>query len=536
MTRSNNKHDNHVDRVESDFVRENYDFVLECSPVGQSLQDFWTTSFAHAVQKLNIKTVNLRAKSPDWGVIALSILEKSERSSITTTNITTNTTTKKGTKRSSKTDSCSLSTTNCQKLTDLITNMKNESKWEFKRDDNSISYLEDVMLKHIKKCSFEHCALSLIFDVDDKVWDAYFTENEKENLAGSDDCSLPDIPESIQSILVKCSKIVETTSEETSNMNKQQQQKEIVDNLYRYVESIESFDPYKEFNEHWVIDTLRHFISLYRWNVLERMNSHEWSEIDFVLQAWSQLDKVFRNIFVDTKRDVSCVATLARVNNERCIDGLMPISEQAKSVRPDLVLCKEDVEYGLGEVGKYDLSGIGKKEVVETQLHSPKVLKDMFLRAAAKVGDDEAFVRKFKTVCFNQTCFRMSISVLDCPKGIVCRMNTTEEYQIPKSVSLFSSGIIPIIKLTLQAKMIVEKSVRLLEQFTNERGITQPGFKSQRRNKSNTVHIPPCLTVESNKKTKINNEVSLSTEASSSTLSSSTATSSKPSSSKPNST
>ncbi|KAI7856070.1 hypothetical protein BDC45DRAFT_533956 [Circinella umbellata] len=524
MTRSNNKHDNHGDRVESeiikylhstserpclsDFVGQNYDFVLECSPVGQSLKDFWTTNFDHAVKKLNIKTINVRAKSPDWGVIALSILEKSERSSITTT--------KKGTKRSSKTDSCSLTTANCQKLTDLITNMKNENKWEFKRDDNTISYLEDVMLTHIKKCSFEHCALSLIFDVDDKVWDNYLTENEKESLAGSDDSSLPDIPESVQSILVKCSKIIERTLKEAGKMTKQQQQKEIVDNLHEYVESIEGFDPYKEFNEHWVVDTLRHFISLYRWNVLERMNSHEWSEIDFVLQAWSQLDKVFRNIFVDTKRDVSCVATLARVNNERCVDGLMPISEQAKSVRPDLVLYKEDVEYGLGEAGKHDLSGIGKKEIVETQLHSPKLLKDMFLRAAAKVGNDEGFVRKFKTVCFNQTCFRMSISVLDCPKGIVCRMNTTEEYQIPKSVLLFSSGIIPIIKLTLQAKMIVEKSVRLLEQLTNERGISQPGFKSQRRNKINTVHIPPCLTVESYKKTKTNNEVPLSTATSSS--------------------
>ncbi|KAI7856072.1 hypothetical protein BDC45DRAFT_71892 [Circinella umbellata] len=125
----------------------------------------------------------------------------------------------------------------------------------------------------------------------------------------------------------------------------------------------------------------------------------------------------------------------------------MPISEQAKSVRPDLVLYKEDVEHGLGEVGKHDLSGIGKKEVVETQLHSPKVLKDMFLRAAAKVSDDEDFVRKFKTVCFNQTCFRMSISVLDCPKGIVNRMNTTEEYQIAKGCFIFFVRYYPDYKI-----------------------------------------------------------------------------------------
>ncbi|KAI7856063.1 hypothetical protein BDC45DRAFT_567570 [Circinella umbellata] len=96
----------------------------------------------------------------------------------------------------------------------------------------------------------------------------YLTENEKENLAGSDDSSLPDIPESVQSILVKCSKIVERTLKEAGKTTKQQQQKEIGDNLHQYVESIESFDPCKEFNEHWVVDTLRHFISLYWWKYL----------------------------------------------------------------------------------------------------------------------------------------------------------------------------------------------------------------------------------------------------------------------------
>ncbi|KAG2218422.1 hypothetical protein INT45_013166 [Circinella minor] len=225
-------------------------------------------------------------------------------------------------------------------------------------------------------------------------------------------------------------------------MAKQQQQKKIIDNLHDYVESLKRFDPYEEYNECWVVETLRHFISLYRWNTLSRMNNcDESSEIDFVLQMWVQLDKAFPNLYIDTRRDVSCAATLTHVNGERCIDGVNPIAAQVKIVRPDLVLTKENLEYGLGEVGKHGLFEIGKKEVVETKLHSPEVLKDMFLRAVAKTANDEKVVGQFKTVCFNQTCFRVSLSVIDCPSGVICRMNTSEEYKVSNDISSFTSGI-----------------------------------------------------------------------------------------------
>ncbi|KAI9257948.1 hypothetical protein BDA99DRAFT_561403 [Phascolomyces articulosus] len=122
------------------------------------------------------------------------------------------------------------------------------------------------------------------------------------------------------------------------------------------------------------------------------------------------------------------------------------ILQQIKSVRPDPVLYKVDVEYGLGEVGKHDITDIDHP-------HAPKMLKDILIRAAGKTGDNEELIRKFRTVSFNQTCFRMSLSVLGCPGGIICRMKTTDEYQILGNISLFASGIIPIIRLTLQAKV-----------------------------------------------------------------------------------
>ncbi|KAL1935742.1 hypothetical protein VTP01DRAFT_4882 [Rhizomucor pusillus] len=61
--------------------------------------------------------------------------------------------------------------------------------------------------------------------------------------------------------------------------------------------------------------------------------------------------------------------------------------------QPDLNLSKNGVEAGLAECGKDDTSEIRKKEIVKTQLHCPKVFKNMFLRAVARGGNGICFVR-----------------------------------------------------------------------------------------------------------------------------------------------
>ena len=101
---------------------------------------------------------------------------------------------------------------------------------------------------------------------------------------------------------------------------------------------------------------------------------------------------------------MSCTANLARLNNDRRVDGKKPIADQIRSARPDLLLSKNDIELGLGECGKNDFGGIGKKEIMETQLHGPKLMKDVFLRAVDKTNKDPNLIRKLQVVCFNQTC------------------------------------------------------------------------------------------------------------------------------------
>ncbi|KAG2217724.1 hypothetical protein INT45_001267 [Circinella minor] len=109
-------------------------------------------------------------------------------------------------------------------------------------------------------------------------------------------------------------------------------------------------------------------------------------------------------------------------------------------------------EYGCSEVGKSEDVVASKKEVVETYLHSPKTMKDLFDRITQEADYDLQIIGKLKIVCFNNTGLRMKLSVMDCPKGYVCRVQETEEYKIPTSVKSLAAQIIPMLTLTLQAK------------------------------------------------------------------------------------
>ena len=92
-----------------------------------------------------------------------------------------------------------------------------------------------------------------------------------------------------------------------------------------------------------------------------------------------------------------------RENIKRGVTGTSCIEGKQLAVRPDLIFYRNGVEYGAGEVGKEDLAGVGKKELIETQLHCPKVLKDMMNLAATKCGNKESLLRSLRLVAYNQT-------------------------------------------------------------------------------------------------------------------------------------
>ncbi|KAI9246906.1 hypothetical protein BDA99DRAFT_543092 [Phascolomyces articulosus] len=84
------------------------------------------------------------------------------------------------------------------------------------------------------------------------------------------------------------------------------------------------------------------------------------------------------------------------------------IPSKLRSIRPDLVLFNNGLEYGVGECGKGEDGEISKKEIVETRLHFPKMMKSMLLYSGAKCDNDEKVFLALRVVSFCQFDLRMS--------------------------------------------------------------------------------------------------------------------------------
>ena len=147
------------------------------------------------------------------------------------------------------------------------------------------------------------------------------------------------------------------------------------------------------------------------------------------------------------------------------------------NIRPDLVLFRDGVEYGTAECGKGGDGCIGKKEIIETTLRCPKIMKSMLLHVGSKCDNDENVYRSMRIICFGQFgkvfCYnaiigeiinflflflfwlsdlRMAVSIMDNPRGSVCRVRSTPKYEISKQPSNMLVGLFPILKLALKPK------------------------------------------------------------------------------------
>ncbi|KAG2217847.1 hypothetical protein INT45_008144 [Circinella minor] len=139
---------------------------------------------------------------------------------------------------------------------------------------------------------------------------------------------------------------------------------------------------------------------------------------------------------VETRRDNVSVATTFIDNEDRAVTGMAAIAAKVPSIRPDLVLFKNRLEYRVAECGKGGDEEIEKKEIVETNLHYPKVMKSMFLHTASKCDNNEDVTRRLQIIGFSQF-------LMDNPDGYVCRIRSTPQYKISTVPSNMLYGLLP---------------------------------------------------------------------------------------------
>ncbi|KAI9490692.1 hypothetical protein BDB00DRAFT_790087 [Zychaea mexicana] len=112
---------------------------------------------------------------------------------------------------------------------------------------------------------------------------------------------MPSLPHSLQQIFDECQLALENIVEKSINMNWYEKQKAVVDGLYQRLLQFPPYNLYIDFNEHWLIEQLKEFCSLYRWHIPGRM-SKDSSEMDYINLFWSRLDRCFDDLYMDTRR------------------------------------------------------------------------------------------------------------------------------------------------------------------------------------------------------------------------------------------
>ncbi|KAG2228361.1 hypothetical protein INT45_011153 [Circinella minor] len=140
------------------------------------------------------------------------------------------------------------------------------------------------------------------------------------------------------------------------------------------------FDPIAEFDLDWSKRSILDILSSYRWGHVFRA-SVSGDERDFIMLVWRSMDISvlwIKRVLIFNRNDQQSAAGSTRCNENGVAD--------------------DDSNIGAGENGYADEAGVGTKEIAEKMLKLPKTLKDMALRLASAVDNEEKKIRKIQVV------------------------------------------------------------------------------------------------------------------------------------------
>ncbi|KAI7847028.1 hypothetical protein BDC45DRAFT_36832 [Circinella umbellata] len=160
-----------------------------------------------------------------------------------------------------------------------------------------------------------------------------------------------------------------------------------VDQIWEVAEKAH-FHPVKQFDLDFSKRMIWDIVSSYRWGHVYR-TAVSGGERDLIMLIWRAIDMYFQNLQVDALRsDQQTLAGSARCNENRLYDD-GHIKPKVSACKPDLILKKEQMEYGASENRGADEAGIGSKELIEKFIKLPKTLKDMALRLLADLDNEK---------------------------------------------------------------------------------------------------------------------------------------------------
>ncbi|KAI9246907.1 hypothetical protein BDA99DRAFT_526464 [Phascolomyces articulosus] len=477
----------------SHFIRLHQDFLIQNSPDNVNIGEYWSACLKKHARllkktllkgsKVDWKTLNNKLKearggstsSPDTPDEAASAgpLPPKTNSKTSTPSSSFN---KRSRSSSSKGDAYEMSDEMLEEYKDTFKGLDDSSKWDL----GDGVYVEDILYQHGLTCTHEHLSHSFILDIDDPNIKKLFTSEQWEEIKSTPCEAFEKYNDTCKDLFNMVSELVSDYMTDKSMVLSAKEEEEVVDLLFEKLNENRLPNPKTNHNEYWIQKTMIEYLEMFRWKVIDWVKTGG-SEMDFIVNVWAPLDKVFHDLMVATKRDNTSLSTNYIDNQDIGVHG-SAIPSKLRSIRPDLVLFRNGLEYGVGECGKGEDGEISKKEIVETGLHCPKMMKSMLLYSGAKCDNDEKVLRALRVVSFCQFDLRMSVSVLDSPAGYICRLRSTPKYEIFTIPSMIPGGLILIMKIVLKSKLTVENSMKVIREYTSKKKNDEPDVKSSSTN------------------------------------------------------
>ncbi|KAI9488561.1 hypothetical protein BDB00DRAFT_740586, partial [Zychaea mexicana] len=101
-------------------------------------------------------------------------------------------------------------------------------------------------------------------------------------------------------------------------------------------------------------------------------------------------------------------------------------------------------EIAFSEVRLADDGETGTKELCESGLKAPKMLKDFFV---SLTNAFPSCIHKAKIAAFIISGFHISVIILDSPKGSACRLTYSERVEFPTDPDVCVKQLVPIMEL-----------------------------------------------------------------------------------------
>ncbi|KAI7852930.1 hypothetical protein BDC45DRAFT_171484 [Circinella umbellata] len=135
-----------------------------------------------------------------------------------------------------------------------------------------------------------------------------------------------------------------------------------------------TFDPKEQPDLYWARQTIENTVELYNYNIL----SDNFTEDDIEYRIWFFVAKSFLPTDIRASSKKKSLASAERHNQNRTLAVTESVARKATGCQPDMKCVYLNYEIALSEVGLADDGENGTKELHESGLKAPKMLKDFF--------------------------------------------------------------------------------------------------------------------------------------------------------------